>query len=441
MEKKTIGGFIAALRRANGMTQRDLADRLNVSDKTISRWERGDGDPDLATIPVIAEIFGVSCDELLRGERRPTEIRTGENIEAAEETSVKGEKQKQRLLKSTLSKYRTNTYIAMGISVVGLIAALICNLAFLKAVLGFLIGTIFFAASIVCQAVFSNRSLISVEDAGLSEANLSDFKRNVYWLAEKSIGLNVCFLGFTAPLALVDAYMGLGMDSMLIIGIPGMLLFLLIYSIICWKLNASHLSKGVYSLNEKDAQRYWHNHTLKRKCVVRGAIVLACTLAFHAFGMEMIWTSENLSPNTTFEDYDSFVAYMEQDIPSWYDNYPYADSNSGMAAIPVIPPSDSIDEGTWYDEVGNEVTEEEARRETLVDKNGEVVCEYIRRNDQVSYIRYGSKDDTLLPITVVTESDHRVGIVRCETINWIYCVLYPLELAAIFLIYFKKRAK
>ena len=54
MEKKTIGALIAALRKANGMTQRDLADRLHVSDKTVSRWERDEGTPDLALIPVIA---------------------------------------------------------------------------------------------------------------------------------------------------------------------------------------------------------------------------------------------------------------------------------------------------------------------------------------------------------------------------------------------------
>ena len=52
------------------MTQKDLAERLNVSDKTVSRWERDDGAPDLAAIPAIAEIFGVTCDELLRGERK-----------------------------------------------------------------------------------------------------------------------------------------------------------------------------------------------------------------------------------------------------------------------------------------------------------------------------------------------------------------------------------
>ena len=437
MEKKTIGGFIAALRKANGMTQKDLADRLNVSDKTISRWERDDGDPDLAAIPVMAEIFGVTCDELLRGERKSQEERA-EATEQSEPTAT-GEKQRQRLLKSTFSKYQTYTYIAIGVSVVGMIVALICNLAFLQAILGFLLGAIFFAASIVCQAVFSNRALLSVEDAGLSETDLSDFKRNVYWLAEKSIGVTVCFVGFTLPLMLVDAFMGLGLDSLLLFGIPGMVLFLLVYAIICWNLNGSHIRKGVYSLGEKESEKYWHNHNLKRKCVVGGAIALACTLAFHAFGMEMIWSAANLSPGTTFEDYDSFVTYMEQDVPYDYSSTSHAEHSA--VPIPADPPSDSVEDETWYDENGNEITEEEARRETLVDKNGDVVCEYIRRNDQVARVRYEAKDGTVLPITVITESDNRVGWARHEAVNMIYCVLYPIELVAAFLVYMKKRAK
>lgn len=40
MERKTIGSFISAMRRASGMTQQELADRLNVSPKAVSRWER-----------------------------------------------------------------------------------------------------------------------------------------------------------------------------------------------------------------------------------------------------------------------------------------------------------------------------------------------------------------------------------------------------------------
>ena len=148
MEKKTIGGFIAALRKANGMTQKDLAEKLNVSDKTVSRWERDDGAPDLSLIPVIAEIFDVTCDELLRGERKsPAERR---EMTEESEPAPKAEKQRNRLLKSALLQYKNRTFIAVGISVVGLISALICNLAFLKALLGFLLGAVFFSAGIVC---------------------------------------------------------------------------------------------------------------------------------------------------------------------------------------------------------------------------------------------------------------------------------------------------
>lgn len=64
MERKTIGSFIAALRKANGMTQKELADRLLVSDKAVSRWERDECAPDISLIPVIAELFGVTSDEL-----------------------------------------------------------------------------------------------------------------------------------------------------------------------------------------------------------------------------------------------------------------------------------------------------------------------------------------------------------------------------------------
>ena len=66
MEKKTIGVFIAALRKANGLTQRELAEKLNVSDKAVSRWERDEALPDLSLIPVLAEIFNVTCDEILK---------------------------------------------------------------------------------------------------------------------------------------------------------------------------------------------------------------------------------------------------------------------------------------------------------------------------------------------------------------------------------------
>ena len=80
MEKKTIGKFISALRKANGMTQKELGEKLFVSDKTVSRWECDECTPELSLIPSIAEIFGITTDELLRGERK---IRLQDRSQAA----------------------------------------------------------------------------------------------------------------------------------------------------------------------------------------------------------------------------------------------------------------------------------------------------------------------------------------------------------------------
>lgn len=432
MEKKTIGGFIAALRKANGMTQKDLAEKLNVSDKTVSRWERDDGAPDLAVIPVIAEIFGVTCDELLRGERKPPIERTGTAQEA--ESTPKAEKQRQHLLKSTFLQYKNHTYIAMGISVIGIIAALICNLAFLKAVLGFFLGAIFFAAGIVCQAIFINKAFFSVEDAGLDPDVLSDYNRKIIVLAEKSIGLTVAFIGFTFPLILVDAYVGLGSDSLLIWGALGTAAFLLIYSVVLYFLNASFLKKGIYRLSEKEYSVYCHNHKLKRTC----AIILAVLLAFTGVGHHVatsIWGPYSIMKGTTFEDYESFIEYMEQDVPSEHE---YDANYNGSATSPI--PEEEIGSTVYYDEFGNEISEEEALTTRLKDKNGNVVCEYISRRSFVS-LRYTPKDGTVLPITVCTEDDlfeaRETAAVRHVIFGTAYCV----ECIAVLLIYFIKRAK
>ena len=435
MEKKTIGGFIAALRKANGMTQKDLAEQLNVSDKTVSRWERDDGAPDLATIPAIAEIFNVTCDELLRGERKSPAERS--EVPEDNETSPKGEKLRQRLLKTTLSHYQNLSYIAMGISVVGLIVALICNLAFLKAVLGFLCGAIFFVASIVCQAIFMNKAFQSVEDSGIDEIQLSNFKRKVIGFAEKSIGLTVFFIGFTFPLVMVDAYLGLEAITLFILGSIGAAVFMLIYAVSLYFLNGSLLKKGVYSLPEKELSIYNQNRKLKKKCTINLVIILVVTMLFHAFGGEMIWSSYNLSAShgIIFDDYESFIEYMEQDIPADPIEYNY----NGAEMVPA--PEGQVGEPTYYDQYGNVISEEEALTRTIEDANGNVVCTYIERNESVSSIRYSAKDGTVLPIHVITTGDYRSAAKLANTINTLYCVIYPVEILAVLLFYFKKRSR
>lgn len=70
MDAKTVGSAIAALRRKAGLTQTELAVRLNVSNKTVSKWEAGQGFPEVTQFPVLAELFGVTVDYLMCGQRR-----------------------------------------------------------------------------------------------------------------------------------------------------------------------------------------------------------------------------------------------------------------------------------------------------------------------------------------------------------------------------------
>lgn len=68
MDSFKTGMLILKNRKNKGMTQKELADRLNVSDKTISKWERGMGCPDISSINDLAEALGVNVTEILSGE-------------------------------------------------------------------------------------------------------------------------------------------------------------------------------------------------------------------------------------------------------------------------------------------------------------------------------------------------------------------------------------
>ena len=66
MEYKHMGDLISSVRKSKNMTQKELADLLHVTDKAVSKWERGISCPDIGALPALADILGISTDELLR---------------------------------------------------------------------------------------------------------------------------------------------------------------------------------------------------------------------------------------------------------------------------------------------------------------------------------------------------------------------------------------
>lgn len=90
MKKQTLGNMIATLRKEKGMTQLDLAEKMGVTDKAVSKWERDLSCPDVSSIPKLAEILGVSLDELMQVKADKKENISSNKAEAIVNLTLKG---------------------------------------------------------------------------------------------------------------------------------------------------------------------------------------------------------------------------------------------------------------------------------------------------------------------------------------------------------------
>ena len=70
MDAKKFGAFISERRKEQHMTQAGLAGKIGVTDKAVSRWERGMGFPDIQTLEPLAQVLGISVLELMRSEKK-----------------------------------------------------------------------------------------------------------------------------------------------------------------------------------------------------------------------------------------------------------------------------------------------------------------------------------------------------------------------------------
>lgn len=89
IDKENFGSFVAALRKEKGFTQKELAQRLYISDKAVSKWETGASIPDTALLVPLAELLGVSVTELLLCQRmEPEEPMEQTQVEAIVQTAI-----------------------------------------------------------------------------------------------------------------------------------------------------------------------------------------------------------------------------------------------------------------------------------------------------------------------------------------------------------------
>ena len=317
MERKSIGSFIAVLRKARGLTQRELADKLGVSDKAVSRWERDETAPDLYLIPAIAEIFGVTADELLRGER------SGETT-AQEKQSEKTERQIKTVLKAVRTKFLTKTLICTLIAIVGLLAAMLCNFGFYRAELGFYIGLIFFVTAAVMEIIFAVLAVSSLDAEEFDGEHLAETRKYIIKKTEALVFLAFILLAYCIPLIIegeTTSFINIRVDfdGWLVFGSVFALFAGIVCAIANLILDKTMEKKGIYSIDENIAKK-------RRLAKIRFALPLipvakvfiplvavtiaATIICLNIFDYEFFLRGKG----TEWTDANKFVEYMESRV-------------------------------------------------------------------------------------------------------------------------------
>ena len=411
MEAKTMGSFLAALRKAAGMTQRELAEQLHVSDKAVSRWERDECAPDLALIPVIAEIFSVTCDELLRGGRDRGD-QTGD--------PAKADKQRQWILRKTRSKFISHTLLALLGPALGAVAAAGAVLGFLRAVLGFWLGAAGCLVGAVVQLVLWNGAVLSLSDdrAG-DEAGLCRYE-----LLRRTEGALLICAGVLAALLPLNGYTSLTMLYLFQGQLPtpywpqaaaaggGTVLLGLL---LCRALNPILARRAPVSLPLETAKETVRRVRAQSRVAWTLAAALSATALVHG-AVTLVWPTAALVHGAVYDTADEFRAVMSTNPPEPEEDFT---NQELMALTQQLSENQSI-----------QFQSEEGRGQ-IRNRDQETVISYSRLNQSVVFLRYTPQDGDQFPaVEVVTYADARSALDRSALRQTCFLALYVLEAAA-----------
>lgn len=402
MEQKTIGKFIAVLRKSQGMTQKELAEKLGVSDKTVSHWEREESAPDISLIPVIAEIFSVTCDELLRGEKSSAKAEPSDPIHE-NDLSEKGEKQIKYLFEKALGRLKMKSIICIGTSAVGFVVSIIVTylvgmrLGSDIEYTGLLFAAVFYIVSLVLTGVFRFQFGVSVKNDDFAISKSYYQKANM--VSFFTAGITAIVFCYTLPVC--TRYYTTG--EQFIHGSVYAAVCLAILAVVFAVLTA----KGLLSSKDRTNKQ---KKLFSLRLIV--AVVTVCILAGTAvweisFISEPNYDDYGVTQVAVYDDIDEFIELMTTPTPI----PDYADEETQL----------DIEEKMSLGEYTVTVDGEEYRFEW---KNGDV--------------RFFCQSDEGLPIDVSFVEDNRASIEQGAMQDKVYIagyVFYPSVVLIAFLIY------
>lgn len=436
MEKRTIGKFISVLRRANGMTQRELGEKLFVSDKTVSRWERDECTPELSLIPVIAEIFGITTDELLRGERNSSDGL--DDAERVERQKAKSDRQFRFMLNKKQRNYKNLTLISIGLTLLGVIIAAIINLGFSKGLIAFCVAVAFCIASEICQICFAINARIMTDETDTYEEKIQAFNTSIVTTAVKLTLFNILTFVFCLPLVTVIDGANFGLPFGFWIEFGALFIFVgMVISYIVYKLVIKRIFIKRCLISLSDAQRELtsrQNKLLKKVLSISASIAVA--LIFAVVLLNIIVNA--IGPKKyVFDNCEDFKTFVQDDYDRWYnEGYSYVDENGNVVVVAPtrIDGVYSDGEKIWRVELEGEEYPRKIYAE-IRNSAGEIICEYYYNPDLYYDITFTEFTNDKMPVTVITNEDHYSQLDVNKTIESFIYFLICIDILAAVVIY------
>ena len=407
MEMNLLGGRIAALRKARGMTQKELAESLHISDKSVSRWERGETAPDLSLLPALAEQLGVSLDELLSG-RKP-----------ALQTAAPSEAFSAGLVCRSMRAQGICTILAAALSLLGLAGLFILRYEYLNPSAGVFCAGIFliFSAALESASFFWTQGILRENRASQTAADAHGKT-----LLRRLFGISILNVAIAAAsLALYLRSIGGAIQrfwswgEILAPTLGAALAFLLLLSLL---LPRWALKKGLLSESRRESVQA--NMRKKLFCIGGCVAALAVTLLIgHLFSTHVLTMERICGEGTCFASFDDFKAFAETPVSV------YADGRM----VEIL-----LEDGTtqYYEDCDRDRWFWDA----IADAQGNTMT-YIRRNLSIAAILH--EPGAEWPFRVYTVADQAQYNHIKETARVILGALLLLEISAGFLLYFRIR--
>ena len=225
------------------------------------------------------------------------------------------------MLHNHKKKFSNLSLLSIGLAIVGVIVASICNLSFSRGSLGFGLGSVFFIASAICQVCFTTNSILLIDEEESERASLLKTANTATVLFSVKFLFGVCLLlAFCLPITLLpyNSHFGLALDSWLgyglIFTLGAFLLEFCLYKLLIFKLL---VQKGLVYIPSERESEFSQNEILFKKVFKTFSIIFLCLMA----GLITVSILDDNNVFTKVEQFktaEEFIERVQTDYDEWY---------------------------------------------------------------------------------------------------------------------------